>query len=296
MCSNFYKQGGVLMKKRLLIAGRSEDIIADINTRYSSDYEIRRAAISQENLLELLRSFKPHAAIVSLKNEDARSVAGFVPLGKGTEFADTPVIVIGSDSDCVIFSETVGTNATIPFSEPVDFDALSDFLAQVTDYVIDIPGEAKEAPRSTTSFDEEEIPEYFGEAIVFADEQKPKARKHILVIDDDVRMLKALKMYLEEFYDVTVAPGGKQGEKYLETHTCDLVLLDFVMPDEDGPTVLKKIRQNPRTAKLPVMFLTGVSDTAHVTRCLQLKPDGYLLKPISRENLLKRLAEKFFDM
>lgn len=115
-------------------------------------------------------------------------------------------------------------------------------------------------------------------------ENLPK-RKHILIVDDDSSVLKMLKSYLSERYDVATAINGKVAVRFLETKQTDMVLLDYEMPVENGASVLRKIRSNSRTANLPVVFLTGVTDGRKIQEVMALKPQGYLLKPIEMEKL-----------
>lgn len=117
-------------------------------------------------------------------------------------------------------------------------------------------------------------------------EEDNKRRKHVLVVDDDVRMLRLIKKYLDNDYDVATAVNGKVALKFLQTKHTDLILLDYEMPIEDGPSVLKKIRKDEKLSKLPVVFLTGVSSKEKIQEVLQLRPQGYLLKPINRQKLL----------
>lgn len=117
-------------------------------------------------------------------------------------------------------------------------------------------------------------------------QENDKPRRHILIVDDDVRMLRMIKKYLENDYDVATAVNGKVALKFLETKHTDLVLLDYEMPVEDGPSVLEKVRKNDRLKNLPVIFLTGVSSKEKIQEVLQLRPQGYLLKPINRQKLL----------
>ncbi len=63
------------------------------------------------------------------------------------------------------------------------------------------------------------------------------------------------------------------------------------MPDMNGAEVLKALRENPLTATIPVVFLTGVNDTAKIQKALRLKPNGYLLKPIDKNVLLSKIKE-----
>ena len=119
-------------------------------------------------------------------------------------------------------------------------------------------------------------------------------RKHILVVDDDSRMLKIIQRHLADKYDVATALNGKIAFKFLENRKTDLILLDYEMPLESGPTVLKRLRENPHTRNIPVIFLTGISDRNRIEKALALKPQGYLLKPIDHIKLLSTIS-KFID-
>ncbi len=132
--------------------------------------------------------------------------------------------------------------------------------------------------------------EHFDLKQVIGEIEKIKAederKRHILVVDDDVRILRFLKAYLRE-YDVATAVNGSQAMKFLETKKTDLILLDYKMPVENGPEVLKKLRANERTKDIPVVFLTGVADSDKIQEVLLMKPQGYLLKPINRVKLME---------
>ncbi|MCD7708273.1 MAG: response regulator, partial [Clostridiales bacterium] len=110
-------------------------------------------------------------------------------------------------------------------------------------------------------------------------------RKHVLIVDDDSGVLKLLRGYLAERYDVATAISGKIALKFLESKKTDLVLLDYEMPGENGADVLKAIRSNPATQSLPVVFLTGLTDKDKIQEVLSLNPQGYLLKPIEMDRL-----------
>lgn len=123
------------------------------------------------------------------------------------------------------------------------------------------------------------------------EEDSPLRRKHILVVDDDSRMLKIINRHLAEKYDVATALNGRLALKFLETKRTDLILLDYEMPLENGPAILKKIRENPRTQNIPVVFLTGISERNKIQKALVLKPQGYLLKPIDHIKLLSTISK-----
>ena len=118
-------------------------------------------------------------------------------------------------------------------------------------------------------------------------------RKRILVIDDDPLVLKTIREFLNDKYDVVVARSGAVAYRYLESNPIDLVLLDYEMPVANGPQVLSMLKSDEQTDQIPVMFLTGHGERESVMSVLGLKPADYLLKTIDKKGLLKKL-EAFF--
>lgn len=116
-------------------------------------------------------------------------------------------------------------------------------------------------------------------------------RKHILIIDDDVNMLKTLRYYLQDAYKVTVINSGKVAIDFLLKYTPDLILLDYMMPMYNGAAVLKIIKSREATKDIPVYFLTGQTDRTTVMECLSLKPAGYIIKPVAKDALLDKMAK-----
>lgn len=116
-------------------------------------------------------------------------------------------------------------------------------------------------------------------------------RKHILVIDDDPLMLKTIKNYLHDTYNVGVAKGGKIAYRFLEKKHTDLILLDYEMPEENGPAVYQKLRSMPGLSDTPIIFLTGASDKERMMQVASLKPQGFLLKPIDFDVLKATISE-----
>ncbi len=118
---------------------------------------------------------------------------------------------------------------------------------------------------------------------------KPRAK--ILVVDDDANNVRVLQGYLTlDGYDVWTAFSGAEALATLEQRPVDLVVLDVRMPDLDGLEVCRRIRNEPRFARLPVIFLTA--DQADETRelaGLDVGGDEFLHKPLSRKVLAARV-------
>ena len=123
-------------------------------------------------------------------------------------------------------------------------------------------------------------------------DEGPFVRKRILVVDDDTQQLMQIKELLEEFYQVTVVKSGQSALKYLSRKEVDLILLDYMMPDMDGPETLDKLRENERTADIPVVFLSGVKEKSKIIETItELKPQGYVVKPAKKSELVAKIID-----
>ena len=110
----------------------------------------------------------------------------------------------------------------------------------------------------------------------------------ILIIDDNSKLMAdALPMY---GYEADTAPDGLIGLKMLDNNQdYDLILLDVVMPNLDGWETLKAIRQNEKTAHIPIIMLTSVADANKQISGLKFGADDYIVKPFILPNLLARI-------
>ena len=118
-------------------------------------------------------------------------------------------------------------------------------------------------------------------------------KKSILVVDDDVTYLRMVHSWLKDKYRVSIVNSGMQAITWLARNPVDLVLLDYEMPVTSGPSVLEMLKSEVATSDIPVMFLTGKSDRSSISKVIALRPERYLLKTISREELLAEM-ESFF--
>ena len=121
-------------------------------------------------------------------------------------------------------------------------------------------------------------------------------RKRILLVDDDPTFLTLVKSWLDRDYRVVIVNSGMQAITYLATNKPDLILLDYEMPVTTGPKVLEMIRSESETSDIPVIFLTGKGDKESVMKVVSLKPNGYLLKNLTREELLKSIGDFFSSL
>ena len=118
-----------------------------------------------------------------------------------------------------------------------------------------------------------------------------KAKDKILVVDDSAAMLRNVKGWLKDKYEVILANSGEFAMKYLSSELPDLILLDYEMPGMDGKAVLSAIRSSHRTKDLPVIFLTSKGEKQDVVEVMSLKPEGYILKTEEPQKIVQRIEE-----
>jgi len=115
-------------------------------------------------------------------------------------------------------------------------------------------------------------------------------RNTILVVDDTVENLSLMAAILKDDYKVKVANNGEKAIAITNlVPQPDLILLDIMMPEMDGYEVCKRIKKDPKTRDIPVIFLTALSEMDAEKRGLELGAVDYITKPISPIILLARV-------
>ena len=111
--------------------------------------------------------------------------------------------------------------------------------------------------------------------------------KRILVVDDDENILNLEKTILEQKgFSVTTAGGGNEALKILADQGFDLILLDVMMPEVDGFTVCRKIKDDPRLKEIPVIFLTAKGGGEALAEGFESGAVMYINKPFTANKLL----------
>src|SRR5882672_7836388 len=110
----------------------------------------------------------------------------------------------------------------------------------------------------------------------------------ILVVDDDLRTRTLLRSYLQEMgFGVVEAPDGGSIEALLETRKVDLMVLDLMLPGEDGLSICRRVRASGWD--LPIIMLTAKGSDADRIAGLELGADDYLPKPFNPRELVARI-------
>jgi len=114
-------------------------------------------------------------------------------------------------------------------------------------------------------------------------------KKSILIVDDDVSVTQMLRMLLEtRGYVVNVAASGEDAFNSVSAST-DLILLDLVLPDNEGFDICRKFKENRKTHHIPIIILSGRMLSEDIIEGLYLGADDYLIKPFEYEELIARM-------
>lgn len=304
------------MKHKILLTGTHHPLISDFFNHMDFSFELLSSSTRTDDILGHIKYYEPDALAYCLNKESLDDIRSFRIVINQLDAGNIPLILIGEKSNCASFEKIypVADYLTIvrPFSTKELTEKISSHLdahyeklkktaaaqTETQENTNDGNGKLKDAltliDKITEQLDieQENIP---------AKEQKPAAvkpaepepKKHILIVDDDSRVLKLVKNILSDRYNVATAISGKVAMKFLENKETDLVLLDYEMPGESGAEILQKIRGNARFQKLPVVFLTGVTEKERIQQVLSFSPQGYLLKPINAERLNDTIKDIF---
>jgi DNA-binding response OmpR family regulator/DNA-binding CsgD family transcriptional regulator len=113
----------------------------------------------------------------------------------------------------------------------------------------------------------------------------------VLIVDDVPDNLSVLHDALDESgYTVLIATGGEAALRRAAQALPDIVLLDAMMPGMDGFEVAKRLKGSPATAHIPIIFMTGLTETEHLVAALEAGGVDYVTKPIKPKEVLARMG------
>ncbi len=111
----------------------------------------------------------------------------------------------------------------------------------------------------------------------------------ILVVDDTPENIDTVVGILNKQYKIRVAVHGVEALEMASSKKPDIILLDIMMPGMDGYEVCQKLKENPETKQIPIIFLTAKTEAEDVVRGLKLGASDYVTKPFHPQELLARI-------
>ena len=117
--------------------------------------------------------------------------------------------------------------------------------------------------------------------------------KTVLLVDDsaETRGMYAVRLR-SEGYEVLEAPDGEEGIRVASEHRPDLIFMNMALPELDGWSAIALLKQNDRTAGIPVVALTGFDEQAARVRAEEVGSDGFIEKPCEPSRLLEEVQRR----
>ncbi|MCM1120281.1 MAG: response regulator [bacterium] len=254
------------MKYVMLLTGNNRMVINELFTYADMNFECMSTSNRYDDIVNHLKYVIPDVFVYCLLGETPDDIKRLGSVEQMLSERNVPIVIIGDSAECEQFRRILPQTGAVFFQRSLSASQLECDLVEML-----------EARTVRTGADGGEL---FPQTV-----EPPARRKHILIVDDDSSVLKLLKGYLAQRYDVATAISGKVALRFLENKDTDVVLLDYEMPEENGAVILDRIRERARTQKLPVIFLTGVTEPDRIQELLSLKIQGYLMKPIDMEKV-----------
>ena len=257
--------------KKVLIIGELNLLVSSLNQYLSTRFQTQMCIDSLEIVKGMEKIFKSDMAVICLKGigELDNRILDF--------FSDRnfqiPVLLIGTMEECKAYQK---------YYEGEQFD----FVVRPTTLAL-LQRKCEEMLKLSKAENVEKS------NISKEAEQK---RKCILAVDDSGILLRSVKAMLEKKYDVAVANSGMLAIKQAKRKNPDLILLDYEMPEWDGKKTLEEIRNDEELKDTPVVFLTAVADKTHIAKVLELRPSGYLLKPVEQQTLMDTIEKALIEI
>ena len=296
------------MKHKVLLAGNGKKLINSFFMQMDFAFDCMTSSVIYDDLKNHVEYFKPDIFIFCMRAETRDDIVTIASFHDILEKCDIPYAVIGDASSLEFVSKMANGAPELSIRLPMSTSDIEDTVINyIREYKTrlaladDSPLSNALAANSSSAFDSlAQIDSAFAEvekapdpkeSSTLARQPESPDRHRILVIDDATIIHKAIKGHLDNEYEVATAISGKIALRFLKTKEVSLILLDYEMPDMNGPAVLEELRKDPYLATIPVVFLTGINDTEKIKNALALKPQGYLLKPVDKNALLTKIHE-----
>lgn len=266
------------MKFKLLIISSFSNEVRDLYNMLGDSFNVRVCQLSKDGIshgaLSMLKTANPDLVIVYPDENIDLSQFADEEIGETGEvtynnFKSHPLAILGTAKEIASFEEAIDAHPVIELIMPSEPELIVNRI------------------KAHFKIIEESMRKKAGAY---------KAKRDVLVVDDDIRMLKMMKMWLENTYNVTMINSGLEALRYLDKHKPDAIILDYEMPLFNGKQTFEKIRENEDTKDIPVFFFTGISDRKKIIDTLIMKPQGFILKSSSKDQVINDLETYFKEL
>lgn len=264
------------MKAKVLLAGNQDAIIDDFFWHTEDFFSCMSTSLRTTDIKIHIQVFRPEVFVYCLSEKTVTDSENICNAKRFCREENVLFVAIGSAADMESMNPLAMKYIDLKLIKPITIKKIQEAIEEALEVKAALLEEKLEEERRK------------------AEEAKKAEKKTILVVDDDPVMLRTVKHYLEEKYIVATAPSGKFALKFLSQRNADLVFLDYEMPEVNGPEVFQAIKDDEKTRDIPVVFLTGISDTEKIKGVLAMQPQGYLLKPVDYDRLHQTIEGVLF--
>ena len=245
--------------KTILLIGKMNEVVKNLNAFLTTRFKVQICSENTSVITGMLDVVNPDLVIISLVG--AMDIDPVIFNRIANDHKDLPVLTIGTERERLNFLKFYENSQFENLIRPIENSSVLEAIVR----------------RLALTPEEYEV------------EAAPTGKRRILIVDDNAATLRSIKGMLDELYEVTIANSGIKAMTAIGKKRPDLILLDYEMPVCDGRQTLEMIRADEDLSDIPVIFLTGVSDRAHIEAVLDLKPAGYMLKPPIKEKIVEAI-------
>jgi len=251
--------------KKLLLFDKHSEMGGEIKAALSECFYVQACEIKPGLAGGMMKVISPELVIISLAGVQPQDREMFDVLS--VEYKGIPVITVGTEEEKNPFSRFYEGEQFKHLPGPVEKKAVLEAVCDRLGLEITADGDKYTVTEAVN-------------------------KSKILVVDDDPVTLRGVRELIKEEYDVSVAISGMDAMKAIEKKKPDLILLDYEMPGCNGKQTLEMIRANHEYKYIPVIFLTGLGDKAHIADVMKLRPQGYIIKPATKSKLVDAFDKK----
>jgi PleD family two-component response regulator len=262
------------IREKIIVVDDMSYFLSGIKYELEKYYEVFPAT-SVERMFQILKNITPDMILLDVNMPGVTGYEAIKILKADVDYAGIPVIFLTSQNDKASESKGLALGAAAYVSKPFTPSLL---LKTIRDQL--------EAPRPSK------------EDVVFTQDKTEaeeeifhikRLQKKILFVDDMVFTLMSVKKILGERYDVFTAQSVSKMFQILENVRPDLILLDINMPGMNGYDIFEKLKADANYSKIPIVFITALTDRESVMKGVAMGAAGYISKPIDYSLLIERI-------
>lgn len=252
--------------KKVFFIGKFNKTFESMHYYLRGYFNIQICVPNLDMVKGMLKMNQPDAILISMIDMNREHVGIFDKIYQ--TYAQIPVVCVGSHNEQMHFDEYMSRSQFKMLTRPIENEKVLEEICKVLRLEYD-------PIRKTVDGEEKKL-------------------KRVLLVDDNAFQIRVLSSILQERYEVQLATSGMEALTIIGNRKPDIIFLDYEMPDFDGKMTFQMIKDIDGAEDIPVFFLTGVKDRAHIQAVLDLKPAGYLLKPASAE-MIYEVTNKYLE-